>query len=190
MVINGIQATAGSALSITNNYQLLINSSQQFTGSTNVTNRWGIYQAGANDKNFFAGDLLIGKNTKAGLGQTFELFGAGDVQLRIQNGVTGSGSSEGAILFIDGLGKFGVYNYENTDLLLGTNNSVKATLYASGNFGIGSTSDSGRKLIVAGQQEWITPTATGSHTTSGNHLPIWVNGVQYWLALLNPPILP
>jgi hypothetical protein len=190
LVINGVKATAGSALRIVNNYQLLINSSEQFSGSTTVSNRFGIYQNGTNDVNYFASDLLIGKNTKAGLGRTFELFGVGDVQLRIQNTVSGSGSGDGAILFIDTVGRFGVYNYENTDLLLGTNNAVKATLYASGNFGIGSTSDSGRKLIVSGEQEWITTTATGVHTTSGNHLPVWVNGVQYWLALLNPPILP
>jgi hypothetical protein len=33
-----------------------------------------------------------------------------------------------------------------------------------------------------------TTVATGVHTTSGNHLPIVVNGVTYWLALLNPVI--
>ena len=118
LVINGVKATAGSALRIVNNYQLLINSSQQFSGSTTVSGqRWGIYQAGANDINYFAGDLLIGKNTKAGIGQTFELFGVGDVQLRIQNTVSGSGPSDGGILFIDTTGRFGVYNYENTDML-------------------------------------------------------------------------
>jgi len=45
-------------------------------------------------------------------------------------------------------------------------------------------------LLVNGEQEWTLTVGTGTHTTSGNHLPVWVNGVQYWLALLNPPILP
>jgi len=68
MVINGFRSTNGSAIRIVNNYQLLINSSQQFSGSTTVTNRWGIYQAGANDYNFFASKVLIGTTTaSAGL---------------------------------------------------------------------------------------------------------------------------
>jgi hypothetical protein len=190
LVINGVKATAGSALRIVNNYQLLINSSQQFSGSTTVTNRWGVYQAGANDINYFGSDVLIGKITKAGLGKTLELYGSGDVQFRIQSGITGSNSSDGAILFIDGAGRFGVYNYENTDVLFGTNNSVKFTLFNTGNIIFGTGIDSGRKLQVVGEQEFFLTVGTGSHTTSGNHLPIWVNGVQYWLALLNPPILP
>ena len=187
ITILGIENLGGSALNITNNYQLLINASDEFVSTAifNPLNQWGIYQAGANDKNYFASDCLVGKNTKAGLGRTIELFNNGDVQFRIQNNITGSGPADGAILFVDGSGRFGVYNYENTDLLFGTNNSVKATLYNSGNLGIGTSSDSSRKLIVSGEQEWLVTVGTGSHTTSGNYLPIWVNGVQYYLDLLN-----
>ena len=54
--------------------------------------------------------------------------------------------------------------------------------------GTNPTTDTSRKLQLYGEQEWITPISTGSHTTSGNHLPIWVNGVKYWLALLNPVV--
>jgi hypothetical protein len=32
--------------------------------------------------------------------------------------------------------------------------------------------------------------STGTHTTSNYHLPIKINGQTYWLALLNPPVLP
>jgi hypothetical protein len=35
-----------------------------------------------------------------------------------------------------------------------------------------------------------TPVSTGVHTTSGNHLPISINGTTYWIALLNPPVIP
>jgi len=59
---------------------------------------------------------------------------------------------------------------------------------STGNFRIGTGTDSTRKLQVVGEAEFIVTVATGAHTTSGNHLPIWVNGVKYWLALLNPVV--
>jgi hypothetical protein len=185
IAILGIENLGGSSLTITNNYQLLINASDEFASTATITNRWGIYQAGANDKNYLGGDVLIGKNSKAGIGQTIELYGAGDVQFRIQNSISGNGSADGAILFVDGSGRFGVYNYENTDLLFGTNNAVKATLYSTGNLGIGTSSDSGRKLNVAGLQEWSSITlGTSTYTSSGNYLPVYVNNVLYYINLL------
>ena len=68
-----------------------------------------------------------------------------------------------------------------------------ATVFAkffesTGNFRIGTGTDSNRKLQVVGEAEFITTVGTGTHTTSGNHLPIWVNNVKYWIALLNPPV--
>jgi len=68
------------------------------------------------------------------------------------------------------------------------NNNTNLTILSSGNVNIGS-STSLRKLTVNGEQEWTNITyGTGVHTTSGNHLPIWVNGTKYWLALLNPVV--
>jgi hypothetical protein len=158
LVINGIKSTTGSQITITNNYQLLINSSQQFSGSTTITNRWGVYQSGANDRNYFAGDVVIGTTTPIFAGDKLSVLGI--------------------IRANDIVSEFTMYSKGNGFRLL------------SGNAVIGDVENSGRLLIVGGQQEWITPTATGVHTTSGNHLPIWVNGQQYWLALLNPPVLP
>ena len=167
LVINGVQATAGSALRIVNNYQLLINSSEQFSGSTTVSGqRWGIYQAGANDTNFF-------------------------------RGIIQQGNTSGAWISLEGNSIYGRFGAGFNDLFITSfaltflTNGNYTKIFTTGNLVLGSnTVDTGRKLQVNGQQEWITPTATGTHTTSGNHLPIWVNGVQYWLALLNPPILP
>jgi hypothetical protein len=51
---------------ITNAYQLLINNIDDYTHSFTFTNRWGIYQEGANDRNYFAGNLLIGNNSDSG----------------------------------------------------------------------------------------------------------------------------
>jgi hypothetical protein len=62
IVINGLQRTGAGVLNVTNNYQLLVNSSQQFASTSTVTNRWGVYQNGANDNNYFAGKINIGNS--------------------------------------------------------------------------------------------------------------------------------
>jgi len=191
MVINGFRSTNGSAIRIVNNYQLLINSSQQFSGSTTVTNRWGIYQAGANDYNFFASKVLIGTTTaSAGLmtvagdiypsvDGVYELGKTGSLWLAINTSNYVNYGSTFSNYFASQGHKF------NVDFV-----SPVLTVTSDKNVLIGTNSNTSRKLVVEGQQEWITTLGTGVHTTSGNHLPIWVNGVQYWLALLNPPILP
>jgi hypothetical protein len=135
---------------ITNYYGLLINNS---TGST-ITNRWGIYQAGNNDYNYFASKVLIGTTTPdASL-------------LKINGSITATEAS------ITNQGFFG------NALYVGYNGVGFAQLY----------------LNVQGVSTAFTvqgaTLATGVHTTSGNHLPIKINGVTYWLALLNPPVLP
>jgi hypothetical protein len=56
----------GSAVNITNNYGLLINDQTAGTGTVNYTNRWGIYQEGASDLNYFNGNTLIGTTTNTG----------------------------------------------------------------------------------------------------------------------------
>lgn len=59
--INGIFKVAGSTATITrtDHYQLLINSSNEFGHGGNITNKWGIYQVGANDTNFFGGQVVL-----------------------------------------------------------------------------------------------------------------------------------
>jgi hypothetical protein len=175
LVINGVKATAGSALRIVNNYQLLINSSQQFSGSTNVTNRWGIYQDGANDNNYFAGKVNIGTST---------------INSSILNVVGDTTLTGNVTIAASGILKVRNINTYSNNLYFLTSNQIGImTMFDNGNISIGTSfAATSRLLTVQGQQEWITATATGVHTTSGNHLPIWVNGVQYWLALLNPPI--
>jgi hypothetical protein len=56
----------GSAVNITNNYALLINNQTTGTGTVTYTNRWGIYQEGASDLNYFAGNLLLGSTVNTG----------------------------------------------------------------------------------------------------------------------------
>jgi hypothetical protein len=165
LVINGLQRTGSGILSVTNNYQLLINSSQQFASTSNVTNRWGIYQAGANDNNYFAGQSLFNRRVDFN-----------DI-IVVANTVYASGNITN---FIAG---------NTADLIFYSNGftNVIGTFFSNstGNFRIGTGADSGRKLQVNGNIEVITTTATGVHTPTAQHLPIYVNGTLYYLQLLN-----
>jgi hypothetical protein len=58
MFIQGIYPTNTSTTTFTNYYGLLLNALDEWQGSLpyiSITNRWGIYQAGSSDKNYFAG---------------------------------------------------------------------------------------------------------------------------------------
>lgn len=183
LVINGVKATAGSALRIVNNYQLLINSSQQFIGSTTVTNRWGVYQAGANDVNFLAGITLIGTNVNSNSYQ-LQVGGNGNIS------ATRIDVNQNVCTYVEAT-FYKAQGSNDIKFLKSNYSTIQATIFDSdGSLRLGIGTNTGRKLQVEGQAEFITTVGTGTHTTSGNHLPIWVNGIQYWLALLNPPILP
>jgi hypothetical protein len=56
------RATGTSTITVTNNYGLLIADQNEYNHAT-ITNRWGIYQEGANDLNYFSSKLLIGTAT-------------------------------------------------------------------------------------------------------------------------------
>jgi hypothetical protein len=53
-------------LTITNAYSHLINPLDDYGAGFTFTNRWGIYQAGASDKNYFAANTLFGTTTDSG----------------------------------------------------------------------------------------------------------------------------
>lgn len=57
---------SGSAVTVTNNYGLLINDQTANTGTVTYTNRWGVYQEGASDLNYMAANLLLGSTTNSG----------------------------------------------------------------------------------------------------------------------------
>jgi hypothetical protein len=65
LLVQGVYPTSGANITYTNYYGLLINQLDEYGGVT-FTNRWGIYQGGASDKNYFAGTTLIGTSTLTG----------------------------------------------------------------------------------------------------------------------------
>ena len=58
--------SGGSTLNITNRYGVLVGNLTPLAGSITYTNRWGIYQEGASDINYFASSILVGTTTNAG----------------------------------------------------------------------------------------------------------------------------
>jgi hypothetical protein len=198
--ILGIENLGGSGLTITNNYQLLINASDEFASTATITNRWGIHQNGANDNNYFAGKLLIGNSSPTNANYKLDVTGTSIIRVGTgvltitepfsgQIGFSSSETPSATNIFFRCNGSTTVINIPGAsgDLLFQKESTVSlATLFGSGNFVIGSIPvDTGRKLVVNGNVEIITTTATGVHTATAQHLPIYVNNVLYYLQLLN-----
>jgi hypothetical protein len=57
--ILGDNKTGAGLTTFTNRYGILINDYNEFTAGNTYTNRWGIYQAGLNENNFFAGKTIL-----------------------------------------------------------------------------------------------------------------------------------
>ena len=91
-----------------------------------------------------------------------------NVSLRITDNVTGTTSTDGFSLFKDTSSNGNVWNYENAQLLFGTNNSSRLRIDATGEVNILSTSNS-------------TSTSTGSLRLSGG---LGVSGNIYYSGTL------
>lgn len=65
MFVQGVYPSSSANVTFSNYYGLLMNPLDEWGGVT-FTNRWGIYQSGASDKNYFNGNLLIKSTTDNG----------------------------------------------------------------------------------------------------------------------------
>lgn len=65
LLIQGVYPTGSATVTYTNYYGLLINQLDEY-GLVTFTNRWGIYQGGSTDKNYFNGNVLLGSTTDNG----------------------------------------------------------------------------------------------------------------------------
>jgi len=74
---------------ITNGYGVLINDLGDYGHTFTLVNRWGIYQGGTLDNNYFAGKLLVGTNTVTAR----QVHIAGDVEYTTTLSGTAGGSS-------------------------------------------------------------------------------------------------
>jgi hypothetical protein len=121
-----------------------------------ITNRWGIYQSSSSDRNYFAGNVLIGTATTPTpvSGVAFPLTVSSSAATRIRIDSTNASPNSGVGLYANGVQKFSFAMYGATsdftiynDALLAPSLTVKGT---NSNVLIGTTDDNGSKLRVAG----------------------------------------
>lgn len=115
----------------------------------------------ASETQVLGGRLGIGGGVTPAVRQT--VWGDATVGARVvlKSAVTGSSGlqiGESSVGLPNG--GFDIWNYDNSPLLLATNNTVRMTLAANGDVGIGSTPGSGVKLDV------VTPGATSNYIRS------------------------
>jgi len=146
----------GSAINVTNNYALLLNDQTPNTGTVTYTNRWGVYQEGASDLNYFAANMLLGSTTNNG--NKLQVTGTADITGSMGIGTSSPSAkldvvgSSGIRVNEDGAGTKVITirsNYAGVDpainvvtnnsLLFLTNNTERMRLDASGNLGLSVT---------------------------------------------------
>jgi hypothetical protein len=78
-------------LTISNAYSHLINALDDYGSGFTFTNRWGIYQAGASDTNYFAANTLFGTTVNAGF--LVDIAGTSRLQGNVNLGTTAAAST-------------------------------------------------------------------------------------------------
>lgn len=130
---------ASGTLTITNAYSHLINALDDYGAGFTFTNRWGIYQAGASDTNYFAANTLIGGSVSTG--HKLEVFGRIAFNTSGQTYTISSyrgANSAGFNIFIGGGGESSVGQVGNT--ILGSRNvSFGETAFFSNTEGWGNS---------------------------------------------------
>lgn len=161
LLVQGVYPGGSANVTYTNYYGLLLNQLDEF-GTVTFTNRWGIYQGGASDKNYFAANTLIGTTTDSGykldVNGTGRFTGALNTSQLIQ---TADSSTEMKIgrynssfpnAYIDAIGPSGDVGFQWRTQIGGSGGGTKMFLTALGNLLIGTTTDNGNKLQVSGNQ--------------------------------------
>jgi len=150
----------GSAATVTNNYGIIVADSTPSSGTVTYTNRWGIYQEGASDKNYFAANVLIKSTTDNG--NALQVTGQANFTGNVAIGTTISGfvldvlsstttiakftgATNAYVDFTDGTVNTRLQNSggllfgttTNHDLTLRTNAATRLTITNTGNVGVG-----------------------------------------------------
>ena len=141
---------ATGILTITNAYGYLINDLNDYGAGFTFTNRWGIYQAGASDTNYFAANVLIGTTVNSG----FKLNVNGTLNINLAATIGGSiTTNSGGLILGTGSGANWQIYKEPTNSFLGFYISGPIpfmSLSNTGNLLVGTTTDAGQKLQVNG----------------------------------------
>jgi hypothetical protein len=86
-----------------------------------------------------SGNVGIGTNNPTSLLHLHNANASGEVKITLSDGNTGTGSTDGFSIIKNGDDSCRIWNYENTSLILGTNNLDRLTVSSNGNVGIANT---------------------------------------------------
>jgi hypothetical protein len=143
-ILGNYKGSTGIA-TITNAYGLLINNIDDYTSGFAFTNRWGIYQAGVSDANYFAGKIVTGSTT------------VGTDQLQ----VTGSSKFTGTITMVSNAINWGTNFISNGIILYDGGTSTNR-------IGIGVTSAGGLGLFSRVNSLWLSATNDAATMSTSN----------------------
>ena len=184
----------GSAATVTNNYGIIVADSTPSSGTVTYTNRWGIYQEGASDKNYFAANVLIQSTTDNG--NALQVTGNGNITGNLlvattspsynaagRGNITIGGSSTSVLAFqTGGVAKgyvfhsglyMSLWNEANGYIEFGTNNAERMRITSGGNVLVGTTSASttgvyGTPQISVESNAFASSQIMSHSNTSGN----------------------
>lgn len=131
----GFFRTAGSTrtLTITNAYSHLINALDDYGAGFAFTNRWGYYQAGINDTNYFAANVLIGSLINTG--EKLQITGSAKITANL---TIGSGINNNGIVSIGrslSIGYIPSASIQGTFILGGTGSPINTNNFVLSNGG-------------------------------------------------------
>ena len=114
--------------------------------------------------NVTGGSVGIGTDSPVS-GVKLHLQDTSACRLQLSTNNTGHTSSDGVRLMIDGSNNFEILQREEANIEFFTNNTERARITSSGNFGIGETSPT-RKLVVAGDTNTVAVVRGATNGTS------------------------
>ncbi len=201
---------ASGTLTITNAYSHLINALDDYGAGFTFTNRWGIYQSGASDKNYFAANVLLGSTTDNG--NKLQITGSGYFSDKIGIGtssptrkltIEGSGTTfatTGAMIRLDNTtsGRFGTFDFDDSQNLniwastdtgniqfftnSGSGNN-RMVLTSAGRLGVGTSTPVRLVTIFGGANTSriiLQNTATGQAINNGLDITMDGTDAQFW----------
>jgi hypothetical protein len=160
-------------LTITNAYSFLINPLDDYGSGFTFTNRWGIYQAGTSDKNYFAANVLIGTTTDSGQklqvnGDTF-LKGSGTTSATSALLVQNSNGVELLTIANSGLLTIkGTTNNDTTNIFVVRQQNTNARFFvnALGQTFIQGDANAATDTLLRIERNFNPTSGTATHTTT------------------------
>lgn len=187
----------GSAVNVTNNYALLINDQTAGLGTVTYTNRWGIYQEGPTDLNYFASNVLIANTVNNG--NALQVYGTANFGT---NTVGGNKAyfeilNQSIKTYYDALPIGIFFNYNNSQLYfyngyigmkIDSSIAIDRPIIQIGDYDNVQMNTYFEVNVDADRFEFkgTAITAASSSGASGTYLKVRVNGTDYVINLETP----